>query len=499
MIVKSSLLLLSAALAFADQTPIGVSSVCLSSDTPNDCCTGGAPNPSGEVKIDDRTFKFTCGSTLLSLNSRKAHTVSNAHECASLCANDLSCESSSFKAHGKTPRGNCFFVLGDNLDQKPDGDWITFTEVFPSCLESDDRNACCSDPAKQEDEVLIDNARWKWTCKSILNTLNLKSRPAANALECASLCASEGCEAISFRTQGDNQRGNCFFALGSNKDQQPAPKFLSLVKVEKDPPIPPTPEPECEECVKEKDECIQDKKECNDKMDTCKDDLEQTEHKLEMCQNNQVDQGKLTQCEADKSVLQKAEEDCRRHSAEVEEKKKQCREEQHTCEIEKGNLNMQKQQCENDKNQLNMDLTHKDDEIAALNSQIVTLNGRIDALQQSYNSLNVACNGEGPDGKCRTNLFDAEPRDDQCIITAGNEKFKIHYAKLDDPGPADLGTGRANSFKDCAEKCANYKGAKKCVRFMWKTDGKDRACYMRSTGMGVVPTKSSLFSSGQLL
>lgn len=70
---------------------------------------------------------------------------------------------------------------------------------------------------------------------------------------------------------------------------------------------------------------------------------------------------------------------------------------------------------------------------------------------------------------------------------------------VDDPGPADLGTGRANSFKDCAEKCANYKGAKKCVRFMWKADGSDRACYMRSTGLGLVPTKSSPFSSGQLL
>ncbi|OQE27918.1 hypothetical protein PENFLA_c005G03485 [Penicillium flavigenum] len=492
MIVKSSLLLIGAALAFADQTPLA-SSVCLSSSTPNECCLNGAP--SGEVKIDGSTFKFTCGSALQSLNPKVTPKVNNAHECALRCAKDVACEASSFKAHGKTPRGNCFFSLGDNLDQKPDGDWITFTEIFPSCLESDDRNACCSDPAKQEDEVTIDNAQWKWTCKSILSSLNPKSRPAANALECASLCASESCEAVSFRTQGDNKRGNCFFVMGSNQDQELEPKFLTLVKVKEnnvDPPSPPIPEEDCKECVKEKEQCIKDK-------NTCKEGLEQAEDNLQKCQNSQVDQGKLTQCEADKLALTKAEEDCRRHSAEVEEKKKQCREDQHACETEKGNLNMQKQQCENDKSQLNMDLTHKNDEIDALNSQITTLNGKLDALQQSYDALDVACNGEGPNGKCRTNLFDAEPRDDQCIIAAGNEKFKIHYGKLDDPGPADLGTPRANSFKHCAEKCANYKGAKKCVRFMWKKDGTDRACYMRSTGMGVIPTESSPFSSGQLL
>jgi hypothetical protein len=413
MIVKSSLLLLGAALAFANQTPLGDSSVCLSSATPNDCCTSGAPT--GEVAIDGRTFKITCASALLSLNSQKAQKVSNARECVSLCADDVSCEASSFKAHGKAPRGNnCFFVLGDNLDQKSDGEWITFTEIFPSCLESDDRNACCSVPEKQEDEVLIDNARWKWTCKSILTSLNRNSRPAANALECASLCASEGCEAISFRTLGDHKSGNCFFVLGSNKDKQQAPKFLTLVKVEDDNIDPLDPEPDCgkcveekEQCVKDKDQCIQDNKECNNTKDTCKDDLQQAQNKLETCQKNQVDPAKLAQCEADNLTSQKAEEDCRRHSGEVEEKRKQCRAQQQKCEDDKGDLSIQKQQCENDKNKLNLALTKKDDEITALNSQITSLNGKLDALQQSYNALNVDCNGEGPDGKCRTNLFDA--------------------------------------------------------------------------------------------
>lgn len=412
MIVKSSLLLLGAASAFAaDQIPIGSSSVCLSSATPNDCCTSGAK--SGEVSIKDRTFKFTCRSNLMSLNPRNAQKVDNAHDCASLCAGDISCEASSFKAHGKAARGgnNCFFVMGDNMDQKPDEEWITFTEVFPSCLESDDRNACCSDPAKQEDEVLIDNVRWKWTCTSILSSLNPKGKPVATAHECASLCASEGCEAISFRTQG-NRKDTCFFVLGSNKDQKHSPTFLSLAKVVDDIVQPPIPEPgkcveEKAQCIKDKDQCIKDKEDCVKEKDTCKEDLEQAEHSLQICQNNKVDPSKLAQCEADKLALESAEEDCRRHSAEVEEKKKQCRTDQQKCEKEKGDLNIQKQQCENDKNSLNMELTQQDDEIEALNSQITSLNSKLDALQQSYDALNVDCNGEGANGKCRTNLYDA--------------------------------------------------------------------------------------------
>ncbi|KAJ5748655.1 uncharacterized protein N7511_010351 [Penicillium nucicola] len=502
MIAKSFLLLLGAASAFADeQIPIGASSVCLASSTPNDCCSGGAT--SGEVSINERTFKFTCGSSLISLSPRNPQKVDNAHACASLCADDVSCEASAFKSSGKPGRGgnNCFFVIGDNLDQKPDSDWISFTEVLPSCLESDDPNACCSDPSTQEAEVLIDNVRWKWTCKSILQSLNSKGKAVPNAHQCASLCASQGCDAISFRTSG-TRKDTCYFVQGDNKDQKASATFLSLVKVVDDivePPIPDIPETGCEECNKEKDLCIEEKEESVKENEKCKEDLELADHNLQVCQTNQVDPAKLTQCENDKLAYQTGEQDCRRHSDEVEEKRKQCRAEQQKCETEKGTLNIEKQQCENDKNSLNMELTEMDDTVTSLNSQITSLNTKLEALQLSYDALNVDCNGEGANGKCRTNLYDAEPRDDQCIIAAGNEKFKIHYAKLDDEGASDLGTGRANSFKHCAEKCANYKGSKKCVRFMWNTDGQDRACYMRSQGRGLVPTKSSRWSSGQLL
>ncbi|CRL28503.1 Apple-like [Penicillium camemberti] len=475
MIVKCSLLLLSAAFAFAtDQIPIGESSICLASSDPNACCTGGATT--GKVVIADRTFEFTCGSKLISLDSNKAQTFNNAHECASECAADPSCEASAFKAKGPPARGgkNCFFVMGDNMRQKSDEAWIGFTEVIPTCLGSDDPNSCCSDLRIKEGEVFIDDVRWKWTCDSILASANTTPRQALNVQDCASQCAAEGCDAISYRKDG-KRADKCYFVRGDNKDQKQANAFITVAKVVDDVVEPPAPEPGCAE------------------------DLAATEQKLQTCLSNQQDPAKLNQCEADKLALENAGKDCRREAEQFEQKKEEWRFKHQQCETEKGNISLDKQKLENDKSALKLQLDHKDDEIAALNSQIATLKGKLSGLRQAYEALDIECNGEGPDGKCRTNIYDAEPGDDLCIIDAGNEKFKIYYGKLDDEGFSDLGSGRANSFKDCAERCANYKGAKKCVRFLWSTDGKDRSCYMRSQGKERIPTQSSKWSSGQLL
>ncbi|KUL81852.1 hypothetical protein ZTR_09743 [Talaromyces verruculosus] len=483
MIVKSSLLLLSAVSAFAaDQIPIGASSTaCLASTSPNDCCAGGAKT--GQVVIGDRTFEFTCGSKLASLNPRNPLTVENAHACASECASDVSCETSAYKAHGRLRDGkNCYFLMGDNMDQKPDEDWIVFTEVFPSCLESDDPNACCSDPTTQEGEVLIDGVPWKWTCKSMLKTLSREMKEPLTVHKCASLCASEGCHGISFRQ--DNKRAQkCYFLQGDNTDQKESEFFITVTKVVDDVPNPPIPEPGCEE------------------------KLQQTEQKLQDCQNNQADPAKLAKCEADKLTLENAEKDCSKRVEEAEKKMEQWRSDHQKCETEKGLVTLDKQKCELEKDSLDSELDRKDEKIQSLEEKIKSLENQVGDLKErlqglidSYSALNAECTGDGPDGNCRTNLVDAEPRDDLCIIDAGNKKFKIYYGKLDDDSAGgDLGSARAGSFKECAERCASYKGAKACVRFVWNTDGKDRSCYLRSTGQGVVPTKPSRYSSGQLL
>ncbi|MBZ6431875.1 MAG: hypothetical protein LBE64_12565 [Acinetobacter pittii] len=395
MVAKSSLLLLGAALAFADQAPIGGSSECLRTGNPNECCLNGAP--SDKVTIDDRTFLITCGSRYISLDSfGKPFTAKNALDCATHCAEDPSCEASSFNTRGNPNRGNCFFTLGDNMDHQDDGNWISFTEISTSssCLESNDRNACCSDPTQQKGEVSIDNAKWKWTCGTMLR-VNPTKIEAANAFECASRCASEGCEAVSFRILDENAKGNCFFvADNNNKDQRPVHKFMTLVKVEKDEDDDDItkPEPECEKCTKERDQCIDDNKICND-------NLEQAQHDLDMCESNQADPEKLKQCELGRLESEKAAEECRLDSAKIEEKRKQCREDERACEKEKAELNNQKHQCENDRSRLNQDLKDKEDEITELKSQIKSLNEKINA-----------CNTSTPGGKCRTNLVEAGKR-----------------------------------------------------------------------------------------
>ncbi|CAI7635709.1 unnamed protein product [Penicillium bialowiezense] len=456
-------------------------------DDPNDVCAGGAK--SGEVSFGDRTFEFTCGSKLQSLDAKSAQKLDNAHACATSCSNDPLCEGSSFKVSGKTLRGgnNCFFRMGDNQDQTVDGDWITYQELPPSCLENDDPNPCCSDPATTEGVATIDGISWKWTCGSILSTVNTVAKVATSPNACAKLCESENCGAISFRTQGGRPgKGKCYFVQGNNKDQRGSDTFISLVKVvdDEEPPAP-DPNPSCADCIDEKKQCDKDLKETGDK--------------LRDCQNNQLDPAKLAVCEKEKTDLQSEKEECERNAAEAEKKRQDCRKDQATCEAEKGTLTEEKTKCEKEKTGLNAELEDQDHEITKLGSQITKLENKLSSLQLLYDSLHTECKGEGPGGKCRTNLVDAEPRDDQCIIPAGSEKFKIYYAKLDDPTGKNLGTPKASSFQDCAEKCANYQGAEKCVRFMWKTDGKDRACYMRSSGGNLTPTTSSLFSSGQIV
>ncbi|KAJ5948646.1 hypothetical protein N7454_001953 [Penicillium verhagenii] len=480
MIVKSSLLLLSAASAFAvDQIPIGgASTACLASSSPNDCCAGGTKT--GQVVIEDRTFEFTCGSKLAVLNPRNPSAVDNAHDCALECASDPSCETSAFKAQGKLRNGkNCYFVMGENTDQKSDDDWITFTEVFPSCLESDDPNACCSDPSKQEGEVSINDVAWKWTCKSMLKTISQQKKSPSNVHECASLCASEGCEAISFRQ--DNKRPQkCYFVQGTNLDQKESAFFITVAKVQNEIPDPPIPEPDCEE------------------------KLQQSERKLQDCQNNQADSGKS---EADKLALENAENDCTKRVEAVEKEKEEWRSDHQKCENDKRLLDLDKQKCDLETEFMEAELGIKDEKIEELEEKIETLDEQVAKLKErlqglidSCNALTAKCIGEGPDGKCRTDLVDAEARDDQCIIDAGNSKFRIYYSKTDDDtGGGDLGSARAGSFKECAERCASYSGAKQCARFLWNTDGKDRSCYLRSTGQGFAPTKSSKYSSGQLL
>ncbi|KAJ5970522.1 uncharacterized protein N7479_000440 [Penicillium vulpinum] len=476
MVLKSTLLLLSAASALAQQTPLGAS--CLSSPDPAGCCTQGEVQ--GEETVGGVNFQYTCGFAP-SPSKLTGHTVATAHECAELCAQDDNCFGASWRTSGSSARGNCFFAIGEDFESKETSAFMLLARApepvpDPPCLASPEANACCTD-GRTGGEELVGDVLFKYTCGSVPTPSKFKGHNVASAFECAELCAKdETCFATSWRTTGSNARGNCFFAMSQNFDPKSNNDHMLIARV-----IETTPDPT--ECEAENKQCMDDKNRCEGEK--------------------QVHEAAHNQCETDKKRAENAERECLRNTNEITEKKRQCREEQQQCHEEKAQQAIQcqedkaeqaliNQHCQNQNNQLALDIIKQRDEISDLQSTITTLQSTLDNLNSTYLALNKECKGES----CRAGVVNAEQRDDGCILPAGNKNFKIYYAKLDDPGAWDLGTPKTPSFADCAQLCAR---TPRCVRFAWATSNREGTCWMRSHGQERKPTKFSAWSSGQLV
>ncbi|CAG8898773.1 unnamed protein product [Penicillium egyptiacum] len=481
MVLKSTLFLLSAGSALAQQTPLGAS--CLSSPDPAGCCANGEIQ--GEETVGNVVFQYTCGFAPTP-SKFTGHTVANAYECADLCAKDDSCFAASWRSSGSSARGNCFFAMGEDFESKEDKSFMLLARApepvpDPPCLTSTEANACCTG-GRTEGEELVGDVLFKYTCGFVPTPSKFKGHNVASAFECAELCANdESCFATSWRTTGSNARGNCFFAMGETFESKSDNKHMLLARVIDEP----TPDPNLDptECEAEKTQCIDDKNRCEEEKAAS----EAVNH----------------QCETDKNRAENAERECLRNTNEITEKKRQCREEQRQCHEEKAQQALQchedkaeqaleNQHCQNQNNQLTLDLIKQQDEISDLQSTITTLQSTLDNLNSTYLALYKETKGVS----CRSGVVNAEQRDDGCILPAGNKNFKIYYAKLDDPGSWDLGTPKTPSFAACAQLCAR---TSRCVRFAWATSNREGTCWMRSHGQDRKPTRFSAWSSGQLV
>ncbi|CAI7616235.1 unnamed protein product [Penicillium glandicola] len=477
MVLKSTLILLTAASALAQQTPLGTS--CLSSSDPAGCCANGAIQ--GEETVGDIVFQYTCGFAPTP-SKFTGHTVANAYECADLCAKDDTCFGASWRTSGSTARGNCFFAMGEDFEHQESKAFMLLARApepvpDPPCLNSPEANACCTG-GRTGGEELVGDVLFKYTCASVPTPSKFKGHIVATAFECAELCAKdETCFAASWRTTGSSARGNCFFAMTQNFEAMSNNDNMLLAKV-----VDPIPEP-TPECEAEKTECLNDKNHCE----------------AEKAASEAANQ----QCEADKNRAENAERECNRNSSEINEKKRQCREEQQQCHEEKAQQAiqchedkaeqaLQNQHLQNQNDQLELELIKQNDEISELESTITTLESTLKSLNSTYLALQKECKGDS----CRSGIVNPEKRDDGCIIPAGNKNFKIYYAKLDDPGRWDVGTPKTTSFAACADLCAR---TVRCVRFAWATSNAEGTCWMRSHGQEREPTKFSAWSSGQLL
>ncbi|KAJ5124096.1 uncharacterized protein N7515_007921 [Penicillium bovifimosum] len=488
MVRKTTLLLLGAISVYAQQNPLGDTNSCLSSPDPAACCASGQSE--GEETVGDTPFQYVCGA-IPSPSKSKGHNAATAYECAELCANDESCFAASWRTSGSSSRGNCFFALGDSFETKDNSDFMLLAKApepapNPPCLDSPEANACCTG-GQNEGEETVGDVVFKYTCGFVPTPSRFKGHSAASAYECAELCAQDDtCFGASWRIKGSSSRGNCFFAMSETFDQQANGDHMLLSKV--------VDSGDDNNCEKANKECLKQHEECETAKTQCVEEKEEQKAALQ-------------QCEVDKSRAENAESECIRNTDEITEKKRQCREEQQQCHEEKNQQAMQcqedkaeqaiqYQQCQNQNNQLSLEIIKHQDEISDLQSTISTLQSSLNTLNSTYLALHMECKGGSGSGTCRSGIVNAEKRDDGCILPAGGKKFKIYYAKLDDPGSWDLGTPREPNFAACAARCAR---TARCVRFAWRTTNLEGTCWMRSHGQGLKPTKFSYWSSGHLV
>lgn len=417
MVLKSTVLLLSAASALAQQTPLGQS--CLSSSDPAACCSSGEVQ--GEETVGDTLFQYICGS-IPSPPRFKGHNAANAYECAELCSLDDTCFATSWRMSGSNPRGNCFFAIGEDFESKENKAFLLLAKApepapNPPCLASPDANACCTG-GRTEGEETVGDVVFRYTCGSAPTPSKFKGHSVASAHECAELCAQdENCFATSWRISGSSPRGNCFFALSDTFDSQANKDQMLIYKV-----VVSTTDPKCDEakkecleqnkqCNAEKDQCIKDQDQCNADKDQCTQDEGQCKAEKDKCLEDKglcederdVYEAVNLQCEADKSRAENAERECLRETQELTEKKRQCREEQQQCHEEKADQALQYQHCQNQNNQLSLDIIKQKDEISDLQSNIKTLQSTLDDLKTTHAALQAQCKGPS----CRSGIVNA--------------------------------------------------------------------------------------------
>lgn len=126
---------------------------CLDSPEPNACCKDGRTE--GEETVGDVLFRFTCGAAATP-GKFSGHKVGSAYECAELCAQDEACFAASWRISGSSPRGNCFFALGDSPTAQTNKDQMMISKVIdtpgPDPTECENEKKECLDQQKKCEE-----------------------------------------------------------------------------------------------------------------------------------------------------------------------------------------------------------------------------------------------------------------------------------------------------------------------------------------------------------
>ncbi|GFF60274.1 hypothetical protein IFM51744_10253 [Aspergillus udagawae] len=157
------------------------------------------------------------------------------------------------------------------------------------------------------------------------------------------------------------------------------------------------------------------------------------------------------------------------------EEKQKCLEEKELLAQEKEQCGRSLVQCEADKSGISAGKTTCENNLAAANREIERLSNP---------------------NRVPETFVPARNDDGRELIIAG-KRWKIYYAKLNDPGHWDLGILTVPSFVECMKLCASKPT---CVRTAWTNDVVGSStCWMRSHGQHTVQTVTQPWTSTHLI
>ncbi|PKX97908.1 uncharacterized protein P174DRAFT_508299 [Aspergillus novofumigatus IBT 16806] len=157
------------------------------------------------------------------------------------------------------------------------------------------------------------------------------------------------------------------------------------------------------------------------------------------------------------------------------EGQRQCLEEKEQLAQEKEQCGTSLAQCAAEKSSISAAKTTCENSLAAANKEIA----RLSNPRMVPDSFVPARNDDGRE-----------------VVIAG-KRWKIYYAKLNDPGAWDVGTLNQPSYMACMKLCASKPN---CVRTAWVNDvAGTSTCWMRSHGQHTVQTTTQPWTSTHLI
>ncbi|OGE47073.1 hypothetical protein PENARI_c068G05295 [Penicillium arizonense] len=185
MVSKSIVVLLGVAGALAQQVPLEATRNCLTSTDPNACCSS-AGQVEGKETASQVVFHYKCRS-YPSPTEPKGKSAVNAHECASLCANDDTCHAAAWQTNGLVLEAKQHLDKISELQSSVDNNKKMLQQEYDAIIKWAKPCRTMNPPLKQDDgcAMTVGGKKWLFLYGKAIGTWDGQQQtPGTHALTC---------------------------------------------------------------------------------------------------------------------------------------------------------------------------------------------------------------------------------------------------------------------------------------------------------------------------